>query len=148
MNSLLALQLGLALAGGPAVKADPCKGHLDAVVVDGVRCQSPAHEPDVVVADTKPAPPPLVRDPAIFPGELGFFSAVLALSGGAIVTLAYVQDPARLSADEAVVRDGVMIGGATVLSLSALVGAAALSTWVFDPSTATLRLPIFEGEPR
>jgi hypothetical protein len=145
MNVLL-----LALVVGGVSVADPCRGTLDAgpAGVDGKRCRSPAHEAAVVVADAKPPPEPLLRDPAIFPGELAFVSGLLALTGGALITSAYLQNPTRLSEDEANVREGVIIGGASVLSVSALMAGAALSTWVFDPSTATLRLPIFAGEPR
>ncbi|MDP2345887.1 MAG: hypothetical protein Q8O67_33415 [Deltaproteobacteria bacterium] len=145
--------LALVITNGSAdvkagVKADPCRGQLDAGVVDGKRCSSPAYESSAVVADVKPEPEALVRDPKMFPGELAFVSGVLALAGGGLIASAYLQSPERLSADEAITREGVLIGGVSVLSVSALVAGAALSTYVFDPSTATLRLPIFEGEPR
>lgn len=144
----------LALAGGPAVSvADPCKGQLDAAVVvrDGktVHCQSPVHATnEVAVADAKPPPPPLARDPAIFPGELAFVSTLLGLAGGAMIATAVARDNGRLGADDEFVNDGVFYGGVSVVGLSGLVAGAALSTWVFDPSTAQLKLPIFEGEPR
>lgn len=128
--------------------ADPCKGALDAGVVDGVRCQSPVHADVVVAADAKAPAPPLVRDPSIFPGELGFVATVLGLAGGAAVVVAVARDDGRLDADASVVNDGVFYGGVSVIGLAGLVAGAAVSTWVFDPATAQLKLPIFDNEPR
>ncbi len=132
----------------------PCASELDAVFDRAdVPCPGPAHSPllingNAVADDVKAQPEGLQRDPAIFPGELAFVSTVMALAGGALVAGAAVQDPQRLSGSELAVRDGVIIGGVSVLSVAGLVASAALSTWIFDPSTATLRLPLFEGEPR
>ncbi len=157
--------LALVLAGGPAVSGpvsssasgavstavvgDPCKGQLDAAVVDGVRCQSPVHaETAPVAADEKAPLPPLARDPAIFPGELGFVATILGLAGSAAVVVAVTRDDGRLSADDEFVNGGVFVGGVSVIGLAGLVAGAAVSTWVFDPATAQLKLPLFEGEPR
>ena len=146
MNVLL---LALAVAHGSAPTApDPCRGQLDAAVVESARCQSPAWASAAVAADVVPEPPPLLRDPKLFASELGFVSSMFAIAGGALIAVAAAQDPNRLSADEVAVKEGVFVGGVSALTLSGLVGAAALSMWVFDPSTAKLRLPIFEGEDR
>lgn len=148
------LMIAVALAPAmPAAAAAPgCEGHLDAIVVGSTVCHSPAWDVLVVngvavVADLKAEPLPLVRDPGTLPGELGFMSSLLLLAGGAAVAVASMHDSTRLSADDAALTAGVRLGGVAVVSLAGLVAAAALSTWAFDPSTATLRLPLFQGEP-
>lgn len=149
MHPLLTPGLSLLLASAPADPA-ACRGALDAVVDDTRRCRSPGALPPgtVVAADEKPAPEAPARAPTLFPGELGFIAATTAVVGtGAIAASVFV---ATQEADPAAVtlRQGAFWGGVSLVSLAGGIGAAALSTWVFDVSTGTLRLPIFEGEPQ
>lgn len=146
---LLLSGLSLVLASAPADPA-ACRGALDAVVDDARRCRSPgALSPDAVVAaDEKPAPEAPARAPTLFPGELGFIAATTAVVGtgaiaAAVFTATQQADPATVT-----LRQGAFWGGVSLVSLAGGIGAAALSTWVFDVSTGTLRLPIFEGEPQ
>ena len=136
-----------------AVVDDACVGALDAVVTDGtVACRSPgALDADDVIATTGKSdeivpPAPLSRDPAIFPGELGFVSVVIGAVGVGGIAGAYT-----LSATPWEGRDPVpptlLWGGISAVGLAGLVAGAALSTFVFDPTSGALRLPIFEGEP-
>ena len=146
---IVLLALAMAHAGTsmpPSTAHRACRGQLDAAVVDDTRCLGPAHDDAAIAPDLIPEPAALRRDPAIFPGELGFVSGIFALAGSALVASALLQTDRQSTADDLAVRDGLLIGGASAFALSGLVAGAALSTWVFDPSTATLRLPIFEGE--
>lgn len=147
---MLSPGLSLVLAASPVSDPPACRGALDAVVDDERRCRSPgALAPGaVVVADAEPEPEAPMRAPTLFPGELGFIAATTAVVGtGAIAASVFT---ATQQADPAVatLREGAFWGGVSLVSLAGGIGAAALSTWVFDVSTGGLRLPIFDGEPQ
>lgn len=158
MHSLATGALILALAHSGTV--DPCRGELDAVTVTdggdaGRSCRSPGAlaRDDVaaalhVEADAVPAPPPPARDPLIFPAELGFVAVSTGVVGAAAVTGSLLSASQETDATGAALRQGAFWGGVSALSLAGGLAAAGVATWVFDVSTGTLRLPIFEGEPR
>ena len=127
---------------------DPCAGALDAEQRGEVFCRSPgAVDPAVVVsADAVPPEPPPLRDPAMFTSEIGFFAVVSAAAGAGAVAYAVMTDnPSNTPTDEAL-RQGSFYAGLGGLGLATGLGAAALSTFVFDVSKGTLRLPLFDDE--
>jgi hypothetical protein len=150
----LALTSSTAAATTPArttpTLADPpaCRDALDAVVDEARECRSPgALPPGGIVADDDPAPAEApLREPALFAGELGFFAVVsTAIGAGAMVTSGFIG-PRTTSPGTITLQEGAWWGGASLVSLGAGLGAAAVSMWVFDVSTGTLRWPIFAGE--
>lgn len=88
------------------------------------------------------------RDPLLFPAELGFMAMTSAVVGGGAIAGALFTAGQETDATGAALRQGTFWGGVSLLSLAGGLAAAGLSTWVFDVSTGTLRLPIFEGEPK
>jgi len=141
---------GAATAAATATAVDPCAGALDAVN-DGVRqCRSPgaAELAPLVVADDKAAVEAPLRDPVLFPGELGFLAVLTAVAGGGAVAGAVFTEGTTTDATGEIVRQGTLWGGVGMLSLSGAIAAAAVGTWVFDVSTGSLRLPLFDGEPQ
>jgi hypothetical protein len=131
--------------------ADPCRGQLDAgPAQSGVVCAGPQRADAPVAADaatsTTAATPPQVRDPGIFPGELGFVAVVVGAASGAALAATYANDPTSLDDAGRALQDNTRIGAVVGFSLAGLIASAAVATWVFDPSTGALRLPIFEAE--
>ncbi len=159
VHDLLLSGLSLIFAASSAAPVPPpheatdppaCRGALDAVVDDTRRCRSPgALSPgDVVAADDTPAPEAPTRAPTLFPGELGFIATTAAVVGTGSIAASIFTATQEADQTVATLRQGAFWGGVSLVSLAGGIGAAALSTWVFDVSTGTLRLPIFEGEPQ
>ena len=147
----LILAASSAAPGPPPDAPDPpaCRGSLDAVVDETRRCRSPgALSPTVVAADGRPAPEAPTRAPTLFPGELGFIATTAAVIGTGGIAASIFSATQEVDPTVATLRQGAFWGGVSLVSLAGGIGAAALSTWVFDVSTGTLRLPIFEGEPQ
>lgn len=147
---LLSSGLSLVLAASPLPDPPACRGALDAVVDDARRCRSPGGlSPEAVaVADEMPAPEAPARAPTLFPGELGFIAATTAVVGTGAIAASVFTATQEAAPDVVLLRQGAFWGGVSLVSLAGGIGAAALSTWVFDVSTGTLRLPLFEGEPQ
>jgi hypothetical protein len=82
----------------------------------------------------------------LFPGELGFVAVVVGLAGGGVLAATATNDVTRLTSDQRAWRDGALVSGATLVGLAGLIGAGAVATVVFDPSTGALRLDLFAGE--
>lgn len=154
-----ALMITLAHSGAADHAVDPCRGELDAVTATddsaGRTCRSPgALDPEAVAAaihveaDAVPAAPKPSRDPLLFPAELGFIAVSTGVIGAAAVTGSFLSASQETDATGAALRQGAFWGGVSALSLAGGLAAAGLSTWVFDVSTGTLRLPLFDGEPR
>jgi len=154
VSSALALSLLFAVAPARAAASgvsDPCRDVLDARVASAgtAACRSPDERNvnAVIPADEKPAPEKPQRDPALFPSELGFVAGLIGLAGGAVVAAAYIQDGQARTLEAVQLQHARMIGGVSLLALSGGVFGGAVATWVFDPSTGELKLPIFAGEP-
>ncbi len=130
--------------------ADPpaCRDALDAVVDDARQCRSPgALSPEAVVAADEPAPAEApLREPALFASELGFFAVVSTAMGASAMVASRFVSPNATAPGTITLQDGAWWGGASLVSLGAGLGAAAVSMWVFDVSTGTLRWPLFVGE--
>jgi hypothetical protein len=129
---------------------DPCAGALDAVNDGARQCRSPgaAELAPLVVADDKAAVETPLRDPLLFPSELGFLAVLTAVAGGGAVAGAVFTEGTVADQTGETLRQGTLWGGVGMLSLSGAIAAAAVGTWVFDVSTGSLRLPIFAGEPQ
>jgi hypothetical protein len=136
-------------ATSPAA-ADPCAGALDALSDGDRQCRSPgtADLAPLVVDDDKAAVEAPRRDPLLFPSELGFLAVLTAVAGGGAVAGAVFTEGAAADQTGETLRQGTLWGGVGMLSLSGAIAAAAVSTWVFDVSTGSLRLPLFAGEPQ
>lgn len=130
--------------------ADPpaCRDALDSVVDEARTCRSPgALSPAAVVAADEPAPAEApLRAPELFASELGFLAVVSTAVGAGTMVASGFMDPTLTGPGDLRVQDGAWWGGASLVSLGAGLGAAAVSMWVFDVSTGTLRWPIFAGE--
>ena len=139
------LMLSLASTAPPTPAKDPCAGALDAVVDAERRCRSPGTLTSGIAADAVVVEAPL-RDPQSFPGEIAFLAVVSAVVGGGVIasTVLVTPDPTA----DARVQDGTFWTGVGLVSLGGLLAAAAVGTWVFNPATGALQLPIFEGESR
>ena len=147
------LVAGAAGAAGPVTSeaaADPCAGALDAVNDGARQCRSPgtADLAPLVVADDKAAVEAPLRDPLLFPSELGFLAVLTAVAGGGAVAGAVFTEGTVADQTGETLRQGTLWGGVGMLSLSGAIAAAAVGTWVFDVSTGSLRLPLFAGEPQ
>ena len=142
------LVTGVAGATGTEPATDPCAGALDAVNDGERRCRSPgaASAAPLVDADTITVTPSPLRDPLMFPGELGFLAVAVAVAGGGAVAGAVLVDGTTTNASSEALRQGTLYGGVGLLSLSGAIAAAAVATWVFDVANGTLRLPLFDGE--
>ncbi len=133
-----------------AASDDPCADALDAEQRGDVLCRSPgALDPAAVVEADAPTPAPApLRDPTIFPAEIGFFAVVSAVAGAGAVAASILTENTQNSPTDELVRQGSFYAGVSSLGLAAGLGAAALSTYVFDVSTGKLTLSIFDNEPR
>jgi hypothetical protein len=147
---MLSPGLSLVLAVSPVSDPPACRGALDAVVDDERRCRSPgALDPEAVVAaDAEPEPEAPLRAPTLFPSELGFIATTTAVVGTGAIAASLLSATQQADPAVATLRQGAFWGGVSLVSLAGGIGAAALSTWVFDVSTGRLLLPIFDGEPR
>jgi hypothetical protein len=140
-----------ALPPAPATPDDPCARLLDSAMPSSLSstpsgCASPASLPSSVPADAKAPPPALRRDPSVLPGELGVAAVIVALVGGSAVLGSGVTDPRPRDGEALVRQQALLVSGASLVGLAGLVGAGAIATVVFDPSTGLLRLPLFPGE--
>ncbi len=143
MISLVVLSLALA---APPVGETSCLDVLDANAALGCRSPDVKDPNTVVTSDEKPEAEKPMYAPGVFPAELGFAGGLTALVGGGVLAAAAIQTPRDDTG--ALVQQGTIIGGVAILALAGGIFSGAIATWVFDPSTAQLRLPIFEGEPR
>jgi hypothetical protein len=141
------------LSSSTSSAADPspspsCAGRLDAAAPSPgtAGCPGPDREAPPVAADAVAAAEAPARDPSLFPRELGFVAVVVGIAGGGVLATTATRDVARLGADERAWRDGALVSGASLLGLAGLIGAGAVATAVFDPSTGALRLDLFPGE--
>lgn len=127
---------------------DVCRNVLDVTPPSSASpgCASPSSVPSLVLADARTAPRPPRRDPAVLPGELGFFAVAIGLMGGGAMVGAQSTEPQRLDASGRAQQRALFVSGASLVGLAGLVGAGAVATAVFDPATGTLRLPLFAGE--
>jgi len=141
------LMLSLASTAPPTPPADPCAGELDAVVEPGRLCRSPVALTSAVAADAVIVEAP-ARDPQLLPGEIGFFAVVSAVVGGGVIASTFLTPAVVDGTTDATLRQATLWTGVGFVSLAGLLGAAALGTWVFNPATGTMQLPIFDGEPR
>jgi hypothetical protein len=158
-SALLALPPAAAV-GPPAASApasstassssthDACAHALDAVAptATSAGCAGPASVASSVVADDKAPPAAPARAPSTLPGELGFVALALGVAGGSAMIGAQATDVQRLDDEHQLQQRALFLSGASLVGLAGLVGAGAVAVTVFDPSTGTLRLPLFSGE--
>ena len=125
--------------------SDPCQGELDAVVDAQRQCRSPVALTSEIAADAVIVEAP-ERDPQAFPGELAFVAVVSAVVGGGVIASTLLVTPD--GSTDARVQQGTFGTGVGLVSLGGLLAAAAVGTWVFNPATGAMQLPIFDGESR
>jgi hypothetical protein len=144
MTSLLLLLVQVSLAANPpAPTADRCRGVVDRA--DG--CAAPKDAPADVREDPKGKPPALrAADPAVLPGEMGFFGLGLGLLGGAALVSTVAFTPPRETEEQRALRDATRAGGYVLLGGAGLALSASLAFLAFDPSTGAFSWTSLQGD--